>query len=403
MVVGAFVCQMGLAYGYAFGTVADDVMRETGWTRTEYASALSFRIWINALANPILGWLTVRFGARPVLVGGVLGIGVGMFGVSRIDALWHLAGWNLLLGVVQVAVGDLVAGQAVAEWVRRWRGLALGVVYAGSNVGAAILVRLVAELSDDGWRDAILVTGLGGAAFMLPFALFAIRSPRPGEVEPEPGDDAGDPNGAGADLGLAAALRTRSFWLISFALFSYFFYFVGVLDHIQLLLRDAGLSKREAASAYGTAVFMGLFAKPLFGLVADLMPPRASSILNTLVYALSAFLVLGLPHPVILWVWVVAYGWTSTARDVIYPLLIMHGFGVRNMAAIYGAISVALLGGPLGSITAAAIHESTGSYDRAFILFGALNLLSVGALALVRHERTPPPLRGPGPGRTAEN
>ena len=55
--------------------------------------------------------------------------------------------------------------------------------------------------------------------------------------------DAQDIAQAGDDLDLRAALRTRSFWILTATLFSFFFYFTGVLDAFVLFLVDAGLSK----------------------------------------------------------------------------------------------------------------------------------------------------------------
>jgi cyanate permease len=70
----------------------------------------------------------------------------------------------------------------------------------------------------------------------------------------------------------------------------------------------------------------------------------------------------------------------------VYPLIIIDSFGVRHMAPIYGALMLALVGGPLGGIVAGNIHDRTGSYDAAFALFAGLNLAAFLGLFLVRRE-----------------
>ena len=70
-------------------------------------------------------------------------------------------------------------------------------------------------------------------------------------------------------LNLKEAIRTRSFWLLSATLFCFFFYQVGVLDHLVLFLTDAGMERSEAAAYFSTAVFLGIFSKVILGLIAD--------------------------------------------------------------------------------------------------------------------------------------
>jgi MFS family permease len=394
VVLGAFVCQFGLSYGYQSSPLLVQLTTELDWTRTEFTTyGDAWRIWVTALGHPLFGWLTLRFGGRPVLIGAVSSIAVAGWGLSRMHELWELALWQTLLGFVQIGVGDMVTGQVVSEWVQRRRGLALGLVYAGPNASAAIMLSLVAWISTHhDWREAYLFTGIGGALLLLPFAGLAVRAPRPGE-------GAADATVAlearssspSSDLDLRAALRTRSFWALGFALFAFFVYFVAVVSHFVPHLQDQGMDVETAARYYGSAVFLGVFSKPIYGLLSDLsserIPARTGLLIISGLYTASAFLALLLPDLWLLWAWIATYGTASTARDVVYPLIIIDTFGVRYMAPIYGALMLALVGGPLGGIAAAHIRDRTGSYDGAFALFAGLNLLGFLGLLLVRRER----------------
>jgi MFS family permease len=153
------------------------------------------------------------------------------------------------------------------------------------------------------------------------------------------------------------------------------------------------MDRNTAAGFYSTAVFLGVFSKPLYGLFSDLaarrVPARVGMLINTGLCTASAFLALALPSMAVLWLWIVTYGITSTARDVVYPLIIIEAFGLKHLATIYGALMLALLGGPLGSTAAGYIHDVTGSYDGAFALLAGLNLLGFLGLFLVRREIPP--------------
>jgi len=391
VVLGAFVCQFGLSFGYMNSPMLTQLTLELGWTRTEFSTfGDSWRVLVTALGHPLFGWLTLRFGGRPVLIGAVAAIAVAGVGLSRMHSLWELMLWQTVLGFVQIGVSDMVVGQVVSEWIQARRGFALGLVYAGPNAGAAIMVNVVAWISTRyDWREAYLLTGIAGALLLMPFAIFAVRAPRRGEGAAD-ASRVEERLETSADLDLGQALRTRSFWALALGLFVFFFYFLGVISHFVPYLQDQGMSVQTAASYYGTAVFLGVFSKPLYGLFADLAahraPARAGLLLNTGLYTASAFLTLLLPKLAFLWLWIAAYGVASTARDVVYPLIIIDAFGIRHLAPIYGALMLALVGGPLGSTTAAYIRDVTGSYDGAFALFAGLNLLGFLGLFLVRRE-----------------
>jgi cyanate permease len=102
---------------------------------------------------------------------------------------------------------------------------------------------------------------------------------------------------------------------------------------------------------------------------------------------LSSLLLLLLPDRAFVIPFVLTYGIATAARDVVTPLMIVECFGVRHLAAIYGAIMLALFpGGGFGPLFAATVHDRTGSYDAAFAVFAALNLVSFAALFLLRRE-----------------
>ncbi len=88
---------------------------------------------------------------------------------------------------------------------------------------------------------------------------------------------------------------------------------------------------------------------------------------------------------------IISYGFASTARDVLYPLIVVHCFGVRYMAEIYGVLMLSLIAGALGPIVAAAVRDATGSYSGAFAGLVVLNGLSLIAAWLVRAECEPRP------------
>ena len=189
-------------------------------------------------------------------------------------------------------------------------------------------------------------------------------------------------------MNLKQAAKTRSFWILTFTLFSFFFYFIAILEHLVLFLTDSGLASSEARAWFSNAILLGLASKVLLGWFADRLHQKATILLDYSLLAFSSLLLLALPNAVLLPGFILSYGFATAARDVAYPLIINHCFGVRYMAQIYGGLMLALIpGGALGPIFAAAVHDEFGSYAHAFQAFAGLNIAAVLALCFLRNER----------------
>jgi MFS family permease len=155
-----------------------------------------------------------------------------------------------------------------------------------------------------------------------------------------------------------------------------------------LFLTDVGLPRDAAAAHLSNAIAIGIVSKLGFGWIADRMHPRSALLLDYGLLLLSSLVLLLLPAPGLVWLFVAAFGFATAARDVVTPLIVTHCFGVRSLPQIYGVLMLTLLpGGTLGPIFAGAVHDATGSYAFAFGSFAALNALSWLALTQVRDER----------------
>lgn len=388
VVLGCLACQMGLGFGYVFTPLAGDIIAEFGWTRAMFSSARAPQIVVIALASPLVGALVVRYGARRVLASGTVALGTGFLLVSAMQALWHMYGLVVLLGLAVAALGDISVGQVVAGRINRSRGLALGIVYTGSNLGGWILVPLAVEIATRGsWRDSFAVLGIGAFAVLLPIALTVVRESRTASTK-EISPDTSAVFGSERDLDLAAALRTRSFWILAATLFSFFFYFLGVVDCLVLFLTDAGMPRAQAGLYFSYALGLGVVGKIVLGATADRIPHRVAILFDYGLLAASSVALLAIPDAAPMGLFIGTFAFATAARDVVYPLIIADCFGVRYLAQIYGALMLALLpGGVLGPIFAASIHDGLGSYEVAFATFAGLNTLAFVGLLFVRRER----------------
>ena len=386
VVLGCLICQLGLGFGYAISPLAPDILAEFGWTRAAYASAQGPQTLPIAFTSPLVGLLVARYGGRALLSAGAVVLAAGYGLMAGMHAWWQFALAWVVVGLGVAALGDIAVGAVAAQWVTRARGLALGIVYTGSNIGGAIATRGVAALADvSGWRVGVAALAASGIAVLLPAALLAVRdrTAPPARVEDEP------VAAVEHDLDASAALRTRSFWILAAGLLGFWVYLYAILQHFALALVDTGMAREVAAGYWADVVFMGLFSKIGFGWIADRVSAKTALLLDFGLLSLSSVLLLGVSGSgaAALWGFVLIFGFSFAARDVVTPLIIAHCFGSRNLAQIYGMLMVTIVVGPLGGTFAGWVHDQTGAYQGAFAVLAVVNAVLLVLLFTVRDER----------------
>jgi len=104
--------------------------------------------------------------------------------------------------------------------------------------------------------------GVGAFVVLLPAALFLVRdAPTPAATEADLREEDDDT----LALDGRAALQTRSFWILAFALFTFFFYFMALLEHLVLFL--TAMSQRDLAPWARRFLLIGATALGAVGVV----------------------------------------------------------------------------------------------------------------------------------------
>ena len=387
VIVGCFVAQMGLGCGYVFGPTLKYIVAEFEWSRAAFSAGGAPLLLAMALASPLVGDLTERFGTRRVVAIATVLLGTSLWLFSQMESLLAFYFTCALFGVALTGLGDIPIGALASRWVERGRGLVLGFVYVGSNLGGALVpLAAVALAGVASWRVALAVIGAVAVLTILPITAWTLREPGRAEV-PEPRDEADAVPEEDGSLDLSEALRTRTFWVLAFTLFTFYFYYLAVNQHLVPFLSDLGYSDAKAAAGFSGAVALGIVAKLGIGVVADRVQSRTALLANFGLLTFASWLLLAAGTAGALPVFLVAHGFATAAENVLLPLIVAHCFGVRNLARIYGALMLALApGGILGPIFAGAVFDRTGEYTFAFVVFGVLNLVGLGGLLLVRRE-----------------
>jgi sugar phosphate permease len=421
VMLGCIACQVNL--GFAKDTMdvyMTYIVSEFGWGRADFQLAGWALLTTFGVTSPAIGYLLDRFGARTVLTLGAVALGATFSGYAAMTSFTQYLLITPLMGIGIVAMGDIPASTIVARWFERRRGTVIGIVLIGSNLGAAVVNLLAKGLYrgfGEEWRPALLVLAAIMVLMVLPFSLWIIRDPRPGELprsEPDGGVLDAAAHGADApprpvgpvDRPVRETLGSAAFWVLGFALFAYYFHYLFVNRHIIALLRDSdsfgyrvpaavvallGVSARDFPE-FTKSMFeiVGLPAKLLAGILVDRYRIRHALAWNFLLLVLCALM---LPLfgrvPGVLWVFIVAQGVAWAAQQVLTPMTIAQCFGLRHMGQIYGTLMLALFPAHLSPWYAGYVFDRTGSYIAFFPACIVLTLAATASLFLLPRVAAP--------------
>ncbi|MDR6707268.1 MULTISPECIES: MFS transporter [unclassified Novosphingobium] len=374
---------VGIALGlspvpfYTIGMFAPELARAYGWSFTQLMTCLTVQTTVVVLSGPLSGFALDRFGARVVALWSV-----PLFALSFMSLA--LNNGSLPLFYAQWAIMGLVgAGTLNATWTRlanawffRHRGLAIGLVSAGTGItGFAIKPFAAWLIGHYGWRMGFAVIGALPlvVAWPLVFALF--RAP--------PGDALRRPDRVGAEPTVWAVMGTRPFWLMAAAFLLLPFALTAPIPNLENILKTQGFSLPQigaVASAFGLAVVAGRVGG---GWVLDRVWAPGAAFGVLLLPMAGNWLLAGQGlSPGMATLAIIGMGLGSGFEFDLLAYLVARYFGARHYGAIYGFFYVMIaIGAGIGPVAYGRVFDMTGAYGAA--LMGGIGCLVLAAVLLL--------------------
>lgn len=383
--------------------IADD----TGWSRALIGGAAAVGGLLATGASPAVGWSVDRFGARVVLVLGIIIIGLSTMAMAWLSV--HIAIFYAALAIGRIMFSSpLNVGPAtvVGRWFVRQRGRATGLLFL-SHSGGMVAFPLVATWVSVayGWETAWIVLGLMVYAIaLLPASLLIAQRPEDVGLLP----DGDDPDGAGdtvetaaameerpADAGIEwttrEALRTPALWVLALGTGFLFLLQSGTNNYQADLLRSKGIDLALSqlsivVNAAGTGI-----GSLLWGRVVEKMRVSYTYAIVALVMALACGIFVVADTVLLTYLAAGLFGVAVAGILVVPPVAYANFFGRQSLGTIRGVTEpFTSLGQAIGAVASGLVfHITDGSYVIAFIIYTALGVLTAAALLLARPPRHP--------------
>ena len=396
IVIAAVLHMAGGSIRQTFGVLIVPFEEQLGWSPAASVLAYSLASIVGALLAPISGIATDRYGARKVILVGIVFFFLGAIFTGLASQVWHIwISFGIGLGVAQAAFNVPILA-AATYWFRTRLGFGIGLLQASHGIGPALMVIMVSVLvASANWQYAFLTLGIFGSLVMLGMMLFFRNRPSDmglrayGAPDTEPISQQLDP--------MIERMRTKAY-LVSMQGTSAFWklvgvHFLGCTGHaiviiyvIPIAIR-AGVDSLAAAGILTTLVSVSVLTRFLTPVVAEYLGAKRAMA--------TMFLLQGLPVLMLFWtqeVWqfylfAVIFGLGYGGEGSAFPIINRQYFGRGPMGRSFGWQQFgAGTGMAFGAWIGGALLAVFGSYNPTIILSTAASV--TGAIILLSMEPT---------------
>jgi MFS family permease len=365
----------------SYGAYVVLLQEEFGWSKVLVAGAFALTRIESGILGPLQGWLADRYGPRIVLSVGVVIFGIGFMLFSQIQSLL-----GFYLTFAFIAVGSSLGGFAtvmvsLVNWFGRHRAKAVAFSQIGYSLGGLSVPLIILFLEAFGWRTTAFFSGVLVLVIGLPLVSLVRHRPQDhGEVM-----DGGDgteeekqqnPFRTGQDFTARQAMRTSSFWLISFghacALLTVSAIMVHLVPH---LIEDLGYSLAEAGLVVALMTSFQMVGQLCGGYLGDRFNKQIICVFCMMFHMVALLLIAFASSLWMVLLFALLHGLAWGIRGPLMVALRADYFGPSSFGTIMGFSSlIVMLGMSIGPLFAGYMADLHGNYEI------GLSFLGIGAL-----------------------
>ncbi len=346
-------------------------------------------LWSTAAIGFFSGMLADRIGVKKLMVTGMFILSACFYFYGQAQSLLDMYILHIFMGLVLCISGMIVNVILISKWFNNSRGLAIGILLAGTSVGNGLFPQINTYLLSIGeWREVMLWLSLIPLCY-IPFLLLLVKE-SPDELKQENqviDQDFSQINHSGGST-LKEALSTKNFWLLSLMAFCTFYSILAMTGHVFLLMREENYAPQIAATGVSIIFIGGFIGKVLSGKMAEVIGRKKVLLTGVgVMFVGSIFIVLALffKDPIFIWIGLALYGTGWGGLYTLIQLLTADLFGIIALGKIMGVINILdTIGGGLGPYMTGILYDITQSYLLPFSVISCLLIIAFISSSLLK-------------------
>ena len=349
-------------------------------------------LWSTAVFAFIAGIIIDRVGVRALMISGMFLLSATFYYYAQSDSLIDMYVIHIFQGMVLSMSGMVINVVLISKWFNDNRGLAIGVLLAGTSVGNGIFPQIntyLLTISDGDWRQVMIWLALIPLAYIP--VLFAFIKEKPEDVAVKEDNQASNDFKASSIEGgftLQQTLRSANFWFLSVMAFCTFYSILAMIGHVFLMLDGQGYSPQISATGVSIIFIGGFIGKVISGKLAEMIGRKIVLVGGVAMMLLGSLLIVSsifYKNPLLIWIGLTLYGTGWGGLYTLIQLLVADLFGLIAIGKIMGVINIIdTIGGGLGPIITAVIYDSTQNYLLPFLVISALLVIALISSSMLK-------------------
>ena len=371
---------------YLSEVTGEDVLRQ------ELKLKDAITLWCTAVFAFIAGIIIDRVGVRSLMVSGMFLLSATFYFYAKSDSLADMYIIHIFQGIVLSVSGMVINVVLISKWFNDNRGLAIGVLLAGTSVGNGIFPQIntyLLTISDGDWRQVMMWLALIPLAYAP--ILFALIKEKPEDVETKEDNEAKNDFKASSIEGgftLQQTLMSSNFWFLSVMAFCTFYSILAMIGHVFLMLDGEGYSPQISATGVSIIFIGGFIGKVISGKLAEMIGRKIVLVGGVAMMLAGSLLIVSsifYKNPLLIWIGLTLYGTGWGGLYTLIQLLVADLFGLIAIGKIMGVINIIdTIGGGLGPIITAVIYDSTQNYLMPFLVISALLVIALISSSMLK-------------------
>ena len=394
------------------------------WSRFQLGLALTMTRVEGGLFGVLEGYLADRFGARRMVMVGLLALSSAFVFFAFTQNFWWFLMAFVLLSMGQGLGGWVPLMTLMNHWFVRHRAMAMGLVMVGMGIGAMTIVPTIAWTTDPevgrlgwvpsapwdlaepvgrlGWRNTglLIAVVVFVCALILPRFIFSRpedRGLRPdGDTQPETRSASGQAAESAAEeeaeagITVRQALKTQAFWCISFGHGLGSMIILAIMSQFGLLMKDLGYGVQTTAWIVTLYTAVSIVFQLAGGYIGDRVPKNIALFAFTGLQAVAVVVLVLAPGLGMIALFAILFGAGFGGRTPLTTAIRGEYFGRASFGKILGISTLPmnamlLIAGPMAGF----MRDRFGDYDWAFLSLAALNGLGALLFLIARRPRLP--------------
>ena len=349
-------------------------------------------LWSTAVFAFLAGIIIDRIGVRSLMMSGLLILSATFYFYAQSDSLMDMYIIHIFQGLVLSVSGMVINVILISKWFNDNRGLAIGVLLAGTSVGNGVFPQIntyLLTISDGDWRQVMMWLALIPLAYIP--VIFALIKENPEDVQAnEKNYDEDEFKKASIQTGftLEQTLSSANFWFLSVMAFCTFYSILAMIGHVFLMLDGQGYSPQVSATGVSIIFIGGFIGKVISGKLAEMIGRKKVLVGGVAMMLLGSILLVSAifyKNPLLIWIGLSLYGTGWGGLYTLIQLLVADLFGLIAIGKIMGVINIIdTIGGGLGPIITAVIYDSTQNYLTPFLVICGLLTVALVSSSMLK-------------------